>query len=151
MSKYEAEIKKIKESGLFDPDWYLKQYPDIAALNMDPIEHYCWLGARLRRNPSACFETSFYITSYPDAAESDINPLIYYIDIGKSKGHKTVPPQENQSDGSNLEFVDLFLGEKELREENELLLLQLHQVQEELESYYLKYQELKNQMEGKRI
>ena len=34
--------------------------------------------------------------------------------------------------------------EGELKQENELLLLQLHQVQEELENYYLKYQELKN-------
>lgn len=33
----------------------------------------------------------------------------------------------------------------ELKEENELLLNQLHLVQEELESYYLKYQELKKQ------
>ena len=30
----------------------------------------------------------------------------------------------------------------ELTRENELLLLQLHQVQEELKYYYLKYQEL---------
>ena len=34
--------------------------------------------------------------------------------------------------------------EKSLRTENELLLLQLHQVQEELEAYYFKYQDLKN-------
>lgn len=33
---------------------------------------------------------------------------------------------------------------EELQQENELLLLQLHQVQEELEEYYLKYQDLKN-------
>ncbi len=31
---------------------------------------------------------------------------------------------------------------KEMEEENELLLLQLHQVQEELENYYLRNQEL---------
>ena len=36
--------------------------------------------------------------------------------------------------------------EAKLREENEFLLLQLHQVQEELEIYYLKYQESKSSM-----
>lgn len=35
--------------------------------------------------------------------------------------------------------------EQELRDENELLLLQLHQVQEELEHYFLECQEMKNQ------
>ncbi len=34
--------------------------------------------------------------------------------------------------------------EAKLKEENEYLLLQLHQVQEELETYYIKYQELKS-------
>lgn len=36
---------------------------------------------------------------------------------------------------------------KEIEEENELLLLQLHQVQEELETYFLKYQEIEQQKE----
>jgi len=36
---------------------------------------------------------------------------------------------------------------KELMEENQLLLEQLHQVQEELEKYYLKYQEILNELE----
>ena len=37
----------------------------------------------------------------------------------------------------------------ELQEENELLLLQLHQVQEELEHYFLRYQELEKQQQAK--
>lgn len=37
---------------------------------------------------------------------------------------------------------------RESKEENELLLLQLHQVQEELETYFLKYQELANKQAG---
>lgn len=38
----------------------------------------------------------------------------------------------------------------EIEEENELLLLQLHQVQEELENYYLKYQEASQQLQAQR-
>ena len=39
-------------------------------------------------------------------------------------------------------------AEKTLTEESDLLLLQLHQVQEELESYFLQYQELKKEVES---
>ncbi len=41
----------------------------------------------------------------------------------------------------------LELAKKETEQENELLLLQLHQVQEELEHYFLKYQELVRELE----
>lgn len=33
----------------FDAEWYLKRYPDVAMLGMDPLEHYRWIGARLGR------------------------------------------------------------------------------------------------------
>lgn len=47
------DIETLRRSGTFDADWYLKTYPDVQALGMDPIEHYLWLGARLgrRMNP----------------------------------------------------------------------------------------------------
>jgi FMN phosphatase YigB (HAD superfamily) len=35
----------------FDAEWYLKEYPDVTQLDMDPIEHYLWLGRRLGRRP----------------------------------------------------------------------------------------------------
>jgi len=40
---------------------------------------------------------------------------------------------------------------KEQSQENELLLLQLHQVQEELEHYFLKYQAIEKELEAKRV
>jgi FMN phosphatase YigB (HAD superfamily) len=36
-------------SDHFDAAWYLEEYPDVAQLNMDPVEHYLWLGRRLGR------------------------------------------------------------------------------------------------------
>ena len=36
-------------TGYFDAAWYLKEYPDVAQLGMDPLEHYLWLGKRLGR------------------------------------------------------------------------------------------------------
>ncbi|WP_298674685.1 hypothetical protein [uncultured Lentibacter sp.] len=42
-----SDLKKIRESGHFDADWYLKTYPDVAALGMDPAEHYLKYGKLL--------------------------------------------------------------------------------------------------------
>lgn len=39
--------------GTFDRAWYLAQYRDVALLEMDPFEHYQWIGRRLGRRPSA--------------------------------------------------------------------------------------------------
>lgn len=36
-------------AGYFDAAWYLEEYPDVAQLGMDPLEHYLWLGRRLGR------------------------------------------------------------------------------------------------------
>jgi FMN phosphatase YigB (HAD superfamily) len=36
-------------SGYFDAAWYLEEYPDVAQLGMDPLEHFLWLGKRLGR------------------------------------------------------------------------------------------------------
>lgn len=76
----------IAASGLFDADYYLTQYPDIADAGVDPIRHYIDHGAAERRNPSADFNTLFYTEAYPDVAPSGMNPLAHYIKAGKAEG-----------------------------------------------------------------
>lgn len=39
------------ESEQFDPEWYVKRYPDVARSGLDPSYHYQWLGRRLGRLP----------------------------------------------------------------------------------------------------
>lgn len=46
------DIEALRASGQFDEEWYLNRYPDVQALEMDPIEHYLWIGRRLRRSIS---------------------------------------------------------------------------------------------------
>jgi hypothetical protein len=53
--------------------------------------------------------------------------------------------QEKTTISSSLE--ELQRHHNDLKEENELLLLQLHQVQEELEHYFLRHQEAQNQLQ----
>ena len=45
----EADIEALYASGEFDPDFYLRSYPDVGALGLDPAAHFLWIGARLGR------------------------------------------------------------------------------------------------------
>ncbi|HEX7852812.1 MAG TPA: rhamnan synthesis F family protein [Sphingobium sp.] len=42
-------VPKKDYSVNFNAAWYLEEYPDVAQLGMDPLEHYLWLGKRLGR------------------------------------------------------------------------------------------------------
>lgn len=49
----------IRNSGLFDADWYRQRYDDVPA-DMDPVDHYLTFGAAEGRNPSPLFDTGYY-------------------------------------------------------------------------------------------
>lgn len=55
-----GEAGLIRASGLFDVDWYLARYPDVAASGLDPIDHYLRIGAALGYDPNPLFDTNFY-------------------------------------------------------------------------------------------
>jgi hypothetical protein len=46
-----SDYEDIKKSGLFDAEYYLATYPDVAERNVDPLVHYLEEGARAGRNP----------------------------------------------------------------------------------------------------
>ncbi|KXG87404.1 glycosyltransferase family 4 protein [Agrobacterium bohemicum] len=83
---FAQDILTIKTSDLFDEDWYVKNYTDVAILKMDPVEHYIWLGAKIGRNPSLRFSTNTYLSEYDDVFNASINPLVHYIKWGKQEG-----------------------------------------------------------------
>ncbi|WP_424976559.1 glycosyltransferase [Dinoroseobacter sp. S124A] len=82
----------LEASGLFDALWYRNTYPDVAALGMDPMEHFLWLGARLLRNPGPKFDAMAYRSDYADVAEADYNPVLHYIRYGQPEGRVARPP-----------------------------------------------------------
>lgn len=76
----------IKISGLFDKNYYLKNYIDVKDSNTDPITHYIKYGWKEgKKNPSEKFDTNFYLETYPDVKKVDINPLFHYIKNGKKR------------------------------------------------------------------
>ncbi|CAK7192457.1 hypothetical protein COMNV_00655 [Commensalibacter sp. Nvir] len=87
---YEIEILSL----LFDSDWYLDVYKDVAEAKSDPLDHYLSYGYKEKRNPNRYFDTNFYATAYPDVMASGLNPFIHYILYGASEGRLPRSPHQ---------------------------------------------------------
>jgi lipopolysaccharide biosynthesis protein/GT2 family glycosyltransferase/ADP-heptose:LPS heptosyltransferase/tetratricopeptide (TPR) repeat protein len=86
----EEQAERIRQSGLFDGEWYLLRYPDVKRAGMDPALHYVEVGAAEGRNPNPTFETEPYIRAFPELTQSGINPLLHYLANG-CRGPINVP------------------------------------------------------------
>jgi hypothetical protein len=79
-------------SLIFDPHWYLTQYPDVAAAGLDPVQHFLKSGFAEGRNPNPYFDSSWYVAAYPDVAghvaEHGENPFMHYLFYGVREGRK---------------------------------------------------------------
>ncbi|WP_218419445.1 hypothetical protein [Alteromonas lipotrueae] len=81
----------IYTSDLFDAKWYLETYKDVAAVGIEPMQHYLSSGASEGRNPSSRFDGNWYLQRYPDVAETGMNPLLHYIKHGREEGRSISP------------------------------------------------------------
>lgn len=73
-------------TSAFDANYYLSANPDVAAAEVDPLDHFMTTGWREGRNPTLWFSVSHYLDFYPDVAEAGINPFLHYVLAGKSEG-----------------------------------------------------------------
>ncbi len=85
-----AAKRRVLKSGLFDAEFYLRKYPDVAAAGLDPLQHFVLNGGREARSPSQRFDGPYYVLTNPDAQYAD-NILLDWLCEGK-KGRR-VPPQ----------------------------------------------------------
>ncbi|MDV2858865.1 hypothetical protein [Oceanimonas sp. CAM02] len=93
--KKRAEKKQLQRraaelaaSSLFNGDWYLKQYPDVAADKLfasNPALHYLKCGGFEGRNPSPGFNSQDYLDANPDVAAAGFNPLYHYLRFGQAE------------------------------------------------------------------
>lgn len=91
------QVKAIKETKQIHSNWYRQNYPDVAALKMDPAEHYLRFGAMLGRNPGKSFDTKFYAEQYLVDTKNKVNPLLHYALIGKEKSYYRSAKSAKQS------------------------------------------------------
>jgi len=91
-----SEYDLLRQSGLFDAAYYLKAYPDVAKLNLDPLLHYLEKGASEGRNPHPEFDHEFYLEQCRLRGESAKNPLVHFLTVGAVRGFR---PQRKQDSG----------------------------------------------------
>lgn len=77
----------------FDPEYYLGNYPDVAAAGIDPAEHYLRWGHREGRHPSASFDTGFYRARY--MGDADGNALLHFRRLRHVTSLPTRPQPED--------------------------------------------------------
>ena len=70
----------------FDPVYYLRHNPDVAAAGVDPLLHFQIFGWREGRDPNALFDTAGYLAAYQDVAAAGVNPLDHYNAFGWHEG-----------------------------------------------------------------
>lgn len=69
----------------FDEQWYAERYPDVAAANLSPFEHYCAFGY-LEGREARIFDEFWYLRTYPDAAFHRGGGLAHYLEFGSEEG-----------------------------------------------------------------
>ena len=88
---FSLRVKKIKPlfaHYVFDPDWYLRTYPDVKLAQIDPFSHYLRYGWREGRKPIEDFDPVWYLSFYSDVKESGIEPFTHYLAHGIKEGRK---------------------------------------------------------------
>jgi predicted O-methyltransferase YrrM len=86
-----GDARIIERSGLFDAEWYLSRYEDVARSGEDPLAHFSEFGWTEGRLPNFYFDPAWYLATYePDAGDGG-NPLIHYILHGEREGARPSP------------------------------------------------------------
>ena len=81
----------VLKSGLMHEAWYLRQYPDVAAVGIPPALHYVLYGGFEGRDPSPMFSSQAYLDAYPDVRSMKTNPLVHYMQKGRYENRVISP------------------------------------------------------------
>lgn len=79
------------DDRLFDPGYYLRQNPDVAAAGAEPYQHFMVHGWREGRDPSLLFSVGKYLAAYADVSRAGLNPLLHYESYGRAEGRLASP------------------------------------------------------------
>jgi len=74
-----------KKTELWDAEYYLKVYPDVASAGFSALEHYVRNGWKENRNTSKKCSTRNYMRINPDCRLLNVCPLEHYFITSKSR------------------------------------------------------------------
>lgn len=89
INQAEKDAHVIRQSDIFDTEYYLANNPDVKKAGVDPIQHFVAHGADEGRKPCQWFDSQFYRLQYKDVLKSRRNPLAHYIEVGRKEGRET--------------------------------------------------------------
>ena len=113
-----GEHDLIKNSGLFNDDYYIKNYPETNKYKSDLISHFMQIGFKKGYNPSENFDTNWYLDSYPNVKKANMNPVTHYIKYGQYEKKITKPISE-ESANEIINNIDSIARKEPLREFDE--------------------------------
>jgi hypothetical protein len=79
------QYKIIKDSNLFDTEWYEKEFLDGNILKVDALLHYLQNSKSLNIAPNQNFSSKCYYEQYNDVFNSKFDALFHYIMYGKEE------------------------------------------------------------------
>ncbi len=88
----EIILSKIKESQLFDEEYYLSQLTE--EIDIDPLTHYLEIGYKEGKNPSLKFDNNYYLNNNNDVFKAGVNPLLHYVTYGKRENRPIMSVKE---------------------------------------------------------
>ncbi len=86
-----ARLAYLAASPLFDAQWYMDRYTDLAGSGLDLVEHFLDVGGLEGRHPHPLFHSDFYLEQNSDVRETASNPLVHYLERGAAEGRNPNP------------------------------------------------------------
>ena len=102
------EYRKLKNSGIFDHDFYLRSNPDVASRGEDPLVHYLRYGWREGRCPGPLFDPEYYGGQLAEEEAGTFEPVQHFISTGWRMGKKPIPyfdPLFYAGENSDIDFT----------------------------------------------
>lgn len=80
----------VRRTGLFDDEYYLHTYPDVANAGWQALTHYVAHGNREMRSPNPLFQPLTYL-KYGSRYDALVNALLHYGWVGRYLGYSPSP------------------------------------------------------------
>ncbi|RIV83513.1 hypothetical protein D2V17_13050 [Aurantiacibacter xanthus] len=94
MNRLAEDIRLVEASDLFDAEWYLAFYPDVAEAGCEPARHFVTNGAYELRNPGPRFDSFKYHKAHADVTAARMAGFIHYVRNGRAENRQAFPVGE---------------------------------------------------------
>ncbi|MCB1540521.1 MAG: glycosyltransferase [Rhodoblastus sp.] len=74
-----VSVRQVRASGLFDPVWYLENYPDVRTAGIDPALHFARYGHREGRSPGPNFDSARYRAERPELDATGLSAFEHFM------------------------------------------------------------------------